>query len=156
MKTIELKHLSPYLPYGLRGNAIAIDWDIEEINQELFRIETGKTKKENDNYEPFLVVGDSEIGLDGFKPILHPLSDLTKPIKVEGYNEGKEFVPMDELQRIEPEYPLMIDEGSVFFQDACDINMLEISRINHLFQLLYSWHFAIDIPEGCWIDINTL
>jgi len=29
--------------------------------------------------------------------ILHDLSDLTKPIKVEGYNDGKEFIPMVEL-----------------------------------------------------------
>lgn len=32
-----------------------------------------------------------------YKPLLHPLSRLTQPIKVEGYNDGKEFVPMLEL-----------------------------------------------------------
>ena len=35
--------------------------------------------------------------LKWFKPILHDLSDLTKPIKVPDYNDGKEFVPMIEL-----------------------------------------------------------
>ena len=94
--------------------------------------------------------------IDWFKPLYLPLSNLTKPIKVEGYNDGKEFVPMEELKRIEPEYPLLIEDNSVFFTDACNLNMLEISRINKLFQLLYQWHFAVDIPDGTWININTL
>ena len=34
------------------------------------------------------------------KPILRPLSDITKPIKVDGYNDSKEFVPIVELAKI--------------------------------------------------------
>ena len=81
---LEIKHIIPYFPYGLKGNAIDNDWDIKEINQKVFRIETGGTKKSPNNYEPFLIVGDSEIGLDGFSPFLHPLSDLMKDIMVNG------------------------------------------------------------------------
>lgn len=32
------------------------------------------------------------------KPILRRLSQLTEPITVEGYNDGKEFVPMEMIQ----------------------------------------------------------
>jgi hypothetical protein len=103
---------------------------------------------------------DGYIQAKHLKLLLNPLSSLTKPITVSGYNNGKEFVPMVELQKIEPEYPLMIDEGNVFFQDACELNMLEITRIKKrikkVLDTLYSWHFAIDLPEGTWIDINTI
>lgn len=34
------------------------------------------------------------------KPKLRPLSDLTNPIKVDGYNDGNEFVPIVELAKI--------------------------------------------------------
>lgn len=33
------------------------------------------------------------------KLILRPLSDLTKPIQVEGYNDGKEFAPIEVIGR---------------------------------------------------------
>ena len=146
MKTLGLKHLAPYLPYKLKykdcyGNISTLnrlDVDTPE-----------KTRANACNAHGGLVLFNIE-------PILRPLSDLTKPITVEDYNDGKEFVPIMELQRIEPEYPLLIEDDSIFFTDACNLNMLEISRINKLFQLLYQWHFAIDIPEGTWIDINTL
>ncbi|MCK5017741.1 MAG: hypothetical protein KAS32_11820, partial [Candidatus Peribacteraceae bacterium] len=41
-----------------------------------------------------------DLRLDELKLILHPMSDLTKPIKVEGYNDGKEFVPVEHLYRV--------------------------------------------------------
>lgn len=34
------------------------------------------------------------------KPLMRPLSSLTKPITVEGYNGGEPFVPVDELNRL--------------------------------------------------------
>ena len=53
-------------------------------------------------------------------PILHPLSDLTKPIKVEGYNDGKEFIPIVELAGIEQGN---YDEGSFIVRelDICQV-----------------------------------
>lgn len=35
-----------------------------------------------------------------FKPILRPLSDLTKTIKLENYNNGEEFIPIVEMAKI--------------------------------------------------------
>lgn len=40
---------------------------------------------------------ESHHGIHSVKPILYPLSCLTKEITVDGYNEGKPFVPMVEL-----------------------------------------------------------
>lgn len=39
--------------------------------------------------------------LDGkSKPVLHPLSCLTKPITIASYNDGEPFVPIEELLKI--------------------------------------------------------
>ena len=48
--------------------------------------------------------------------ILHPLSDLTKPITVSGYNDGEEFVPILELAKI-----LGINNVNLFECDGVDI-----------------------------------
>jgi len=37
---------------------------------------------------------------DGYRPILNPMSNLIKPILVEGYNDDKEFTPIEELFRL--------------------------------------------------------
>lgn len=41
-----------------------------------------------------------ETSIESFTPHLFPLSHLVKPIRVEGYLEGKEFVPMVELAKV--------------------------------------------------------
>lgn len=38
--------------------------------------------------------------LEDVFPILRPMSDIIKPIIVEGYNEGKEFIPLVELAKL--------------------------------------------------------
>lgn len=155
MKELKPEHIAAYLPYGVK-----ITKGEDRLVSEIMGISIGRDSSYfNVHYKKPFKSGDSYFLASStiIKLILHPFSDLTKPITVESYNEGKEFVPMLELLRIEPEYPLLIEEdGNIYFTDACNLNMLEISRINKLFQLLYRWHFAVDIPEGCWIDINTI
>jgi len=80
---LELKHLVGYLPYGLK---IMTDYDgIQEIQgmPDLFHVNYYDNESDN---------GD-EPHIEDIKPILHPLSDLTKEIEV----NGEKFVPLTEI-----------------------------------------------------------
>jgi hypothetical protein len=81
---LELKHLAPYLPYGLKF----YDNNIKECST-LFSIDFNDkyfSCLADDNYE---VYNSDEYD---YKPILRPLSDLTKEIEV----NGKKFIPIQE------------------------------------------------------------
>jgi hypothetical protein len=110
---------------------------------------------------------------------LRPLSDLTKPIKVDGYNEGKEFIPLVELAKnsddIVSEYSLEIIKSvpncieigdgyilqylghSFMCFDEEDAQYSPINNV-HLFDLLNQWHFDYRnlINDGLAVDINTI
>lgn len=100
MKTnkLELKHLAPYLPYGLRGNYSELH-NVEvyqltmrpKIITESFYIKYKWLKKDDQCYYSEGLVSDGE-----FKPYLRPLSDLTKEIM----HNGEKFVPIIELHKI--------------------------------------------------------
>ena len=88
--------------------------------------------------------------IDGCLPILHPLTDLTKPIE----HNGEVFVPLSEI----------IED------DRCDSNVHHLSRmilnldmkelcLNYPFWVvkkLIEWHFAVGLSEDDYIDVNTL
>ena len=141
MKKLKLKHLAPYLPYGLNtqfwvNDAAYVKLMVDEKRDKL------------------LTSQNVHFVLTYCKPILRPLSDLTKEIEV----NGEKFVPLRRLNE-DSEYPLLIeDDGTIYFTDACELNMLEITSIYDIFQKLYQWHFDVFglIPEGLAIDINTL
>jgi len=107
-----------------------------------------------------------EYGIEHVKPILRPLSDLTKEIEV----NGEKFVPIDFLikninnrisysdnrftdyddgksKNILHFYLSDICFGSIEFQDSLDI-----------LEKLYEWHFDIHglIEKGEAININTI
>lgn len=71
-----------YLPYGaevctaLRSQRYKIAWD-----------------------SPRVIRRTLDIGA-GYKLMLRPISCLTKPITVPNYNDGEEFVPIDEINRL--------------------------------------------------------
>jgi len=122
---LELKHLAGYLPYGLkfdgkRNGWVSFDGNIKTL---------------------------CPIDLDGrweiIKPILRPLSDLTKEIEV----NGEKFVPSQEYNY------LRFEEISTF-KGGC--NAMKFIQAREL-ELLYEMHFDIYglIPDLA-IDINTL
>ena len=110
------------------------------------------------------------------KPIIHPLSDLTKEIE----HKGEKFVPMVELAKIEGTYDdndeeyveanykgFVISTGIMEFiynhndkSFHLSIGMQSIGVKNQLllFQKLIEWHFDIAdlISKGEAIDVNTL
>ena len=131
---LELKHLAPYLPYGLKyrlhGNfpiQNGVDNWIEDIRE----------------ISPFNFTLEKVLTWETCKPILRPLSDLTKEIEVDGerfiplkYIFGEDFNPNDE------------------FWINLDVLCIAYREI----QLLFEWHFDVFglINQGLAIDINTL
>ncbi len=76
---LEIKHLAPYLPYGLKFEA-------KQLN---------KYNKVSTFILNSVVILDWERGNLEIKPILRPLSDLTEEIE----RNGKKFVPINCFHR---------------------------------------------------------
>ena len=126
---LELKHLAPYLPYGLKG---------VNRNGTIFLLHTNTSsggKLEKREISIFLS--------EEFKPILSPLSDLTKEIEV----NGEKFVP---LNKIRLDFDLDFETEN---RDYVGLHEL----LEDYFKLI-EWHFDVFglIPLNLAIDINTL
>lgn len=85
MKKLELKDISCYLPYRLQcvnmvGNSVTVTVGYDYDNHK---------EKHVDN-----------MLYSQCKPILRPMSDITKSITVRGYNEDKEFIPIINLAKV--------------------------------------------------------
>lgn len=141
---LELKHLAPYLSYGLEFICIcpdSMEYEVSQVSNihlgnEI--IEVGATEFEF-----------SDLGGEEIKPILRPLSDLTKEIE---YN-GEKIFPVEWL------------EDKYFTTDLhsqCNRIIEDERWINHcdylLIQYLLEWHFDVFglIEKGLAIDKNTL
>jgi len=131
MKKLELKHLSSYLPYGLKIKT-TYGWD------------TMKTLND------WSINGDCEVAYcyetedtTDFKPILRPLSDLTKEIEV----NGEKFIPIEEFGDFNGFYSTGLGDR-IYFDELTFENAIT----------LHEWHFDIYglIEAGLAVDINTL
>ena len=108
MRELELKDIAAYLPYGmnfinkdgviLRMDALQVSGYNVWAHQ---RYVKGKKDERDINYPYLKSLNCSGEGdyLRRIKPILRPMSDLTKSIVVKGYNDDKEFVPLAELKK---------------------------------------------------------
>ena len=140
---LELKHLAPYLPYGLRLR--------QPVLRRGFRTRLMTVNNILDTIER----------QDIIKPILRPLSDLSKDINIDGnkinplkiilkhhefYNSIK-FIQYDNDSYIEMKGHAMITE--VYSVDDSPLKIAE---------KLFAWHFDVFglIEKGLAIDINTL
>ena len=120
---LELKHLAPYLPYGLNyqytGNGITKimgSHNIDIVNGEVF------------------------------KPILRPLSDLTKEIEI----DGEIFIPYDWIKENIDRHGCYIDYSDMFIEPT--------EYAYNVVSKLFEWHFDVFglIEKGLAIDINDL
>ena len=124
---LELKHLTAYLPYNLQIKL----GDGREMEVIAVRNWIGwcvTYKSEN---------GETNIGIKAVKPILRPLSDITKEIE----HKGERFIPVRKLIT-EPDdnlYPENIDYRVV-------TNIMGYEKT----QKLLEWHFDVFglIPAG--------
>lgn len=169
---LELKHLAPYLPYGItirvfrEGQSLFVE-DIlisGEMLDYLFE------NSEHRRHSRFI-----------YKPILHPLSDLTKPIT----HNGETFVPIYELFKnyalrevdttnLSDEFGCKMEDdtinlfcnGFLFGYDLLDNSFcfllneesLPVSNQLEMFEKLHEWHFDTKnlIGQGIAIDLNTV
>lgn len=81
MKTLELKDICGYLPYGLRimrpPTNVPVVAELLDIRKD------------------FTILGAGRI--DTYRAVLRPMSDLTKEIRQNCYNNSKPFIPIVEL-----------------------------------------------------------
>lgn len=94
-------------------------------------------------------------GLDEIEILLNPIECLTKPIKVEGYNDGKEFVPIEWLVENVNRNLRFSDNRFMDHDDGKDTNVLhysfydvfsEVVNIDEILELtnkLLEWHIDI-------------
>lgn len=132
MKKLELKHLAPYLPYGVRIKYN--NGETSTLTQELMRDTAG-----------FL-----NSLMNVFKPILRPLSDLTKEIE----HNREMFVPIEfGCNGMEDEFKKIMNPTGYCTE------YLVISRLRYdAVQKLIEWHFDVFdlLKHDLAIDINTL
>lgn len=147
MDKLKLEHIAAYLPYGLKTEIKHINHFNKIIVSEL---------------SPIVIV-DWQRGNFELKPILIPLSDLTKEIKHNSLSIQLEpklesVIPMDLIYkhyfytiRKDGHYSYHIGDGTV-------IGSCYRSAPYGLIDLLLQWHFDIHglIKQGLAIDINTL
>ena len=132
---LELKHLAPYLPYELRL-----------IEGKHSYVLSGGNLDEwfNWGFPPRDV-----------RPILRPLSDITKEIE----HNGEEFFPLDKIRELfgiyfDTDLDLVI-EGDDY---ATSEKYIGFKILQNATNKLFEWHFDVFglIEAGLAIDINTL
>lgn len=172
-KKLELRHLAAYLPYKLKcqnpKNYYYSGCRIDSPNLTMCGL--------RDEYISFDEV-PAFYPIVHFKPILRPLSDLTKEIEV---NEER-FVPalvLAELAMNKENVKEVIKNSNSFGFDYKIVNkpfgkILKVTRLDewillislneperckhYIFEKLIEWHFDVFslIEAGLAIDINTL
>lgn len=163
---LELKHLAPYLPYDLKIECHSE----EEIQLKGSYVSVMKLLHADgidDNY-------GNNWNLD-IKPILRPLSDLTKEIEV----NGEKFLPIIELAKLFhtnksalTHFTNIVDAGFYGISVNCHIenddsrftyyqlrnSEFVLSNTYEEIQKLFEWHFDVFglIKQNLAIDVNTL
>jgi hypothetical protein len=135
MNKLTIKEIAPYLPYGLKAACLNV-------------AQYGLTKPLIKELEASNIL--TLIDYDPtYKPILRPLSDLTKEI----LHNGEKFVPVEWLE--EKYYTLGLHKQcEKLAEDSRWVNHSDYLLIIHLLE----WHFDIFglLEKGLAIDINTL
>ncbi len=144
---LELKHLAPYLPYGLKGetpNGFGIITELRDNQHYSVKIEIEKRK---DNAPKGIIKGktvleDDYHRIDIVKPLFRPLSDLTKEIEHNGELLKYFFFGKGGEHDYYVKKPIKKVTG------------LSYDRVQRLFEL----HFDVFglIEKGIAVDINTL
>jgi hypothetical protein len=146
---LELKHLAPYLPYGLRFKT---DFDHLEYLMTSLNIHKSKvTFRAINNFKNSKTKAVKLLGNN--KPILRPLSDLTEDI-LKGIKRMMlvdfKYIDRDGIQSIHfPKGNICITSINYEIVDECSLGF---------YNYLLKHHFDVFglIEQGLAIDINTL
>lgn len=148
---LELKHLSPYLPYKLKvktkiGNLILCQLNNStKWNAWFYFCRNSKNKNQLYNFNNLKNADGIGRGflLKEITPILRPISDIEKEIEV----NGEIFIPLEKLESMFGDCTKLTD------------TMLVGSFVPFgIVQKLFEWHFDVFnlIENDLAIDINTL
>jgi len=137
---LELKHLAPYLPYGLKVKKRSIIYNVAYLSTKLVAVISPKGYGEVEKIS-------WDYASDIIKPILRPLSDLTKEIE----HNGEKVVPIEQLDYgscIAYDSHVMEDSFiQVYDDDENTIALIETDMMpyNHyaIIQQLFEWHFDV-------------
>lgn len=143
---MKLEHLAPYLPYNIR-------MIFEKSGREIYL--SGLSINENGN----MILIDYSVGEQflykhwNFKPVLRPLSDLTKEIE----HNGDKFAPWFEIMERAP-FNCMGGDDIVEWITETSTHRLNYNEAQIIISSLIEWHFDVFglIDQGLAIDKNTL
>lgn len=155
MEKLTIKELAPYLPYGLNCHCmgLVVDSYADEIIHVIVEI-VGLNTDYVEIHEIGRTVTEQYDYLD-VKPILRPLSDLTKEIEV----NGEKLVPIHKFKKMSIDFSCIhFDPFSVYIPNGCNYFELDFFDYYNVTQKLFEWHFDVFglIEKGLAIDINTL
>ena len=150
MKKLTIEHLSAYLTYDLK----VLSGDSKVI----YKLTGINAYKHTYSRLVELSQSDSrfyEQSIDYCKPILRPLSDLTKEIEM----NGEKFIIFDKIKHL-VEYKCKVSinfDGNLIF-DIRDGQYMFYSDFEKIQKLLFKHHFDVSglIEKGLAIDINTI
>jgi len=129
MEKLKLEHLAPYLSYGLKFYS-------EKLSSREVQIWGMTTQTNLDDVLAFQN-----------KPILRPLSDLTKDEKY-----------LNVLRNLFVENLIVCSKGQIYLDQETGGVQLNVIEISNIVNKLYEFHFDVFglIEKGLAIDINTL
>lgn len=157
MKKLELKDIVSYLPYNL---SIYYECKNDDTDDGIYKLDSIDLSLKGDESLKF----KGSLGMYHIyhcKPILRPMTDLIKPIVVEGYNNGYEFVPLLELIKTESpdDYDCVKYDYAAGNITSDGLIMSDINRISYKgIDILNQWHFDYRdlISQGLAVNINDL
>lgn len=91
MEKLEIKHITPYLPYGLKVEVL--DYQCDYVGKQYDKAIGLHQWDTACKFWSVLTIGGAKPDVKRVKPILRPLSDLTKEIE----HGGETFVPLKRL-----------------------------------------------------------
>ncbi len=148
---LEIKHLAPYLPYGLKAEML--DYQRDYVGKKNDTIVGIHQWDKSGKLWSLLTEGGSKPSFDKIKPILRPLSNLQK-----GFHKDFDEVLFDENNYVFTDELGIRATPSIelFIGDGCN-NTIIFDSVIEIYNLLLKHHFDIFrlIQKGLAIDINT-
>jgi len=136
---LELKYLSPYLPYDVRIARFTANDKFKRVE---YSLRAGNLQE--------------VVRCDNLKPILRPLSDLTKEINL---HDDFFAIPIENMTGYKLDGNISVAPTTVRYLYGCSKGEIEAKFLDYwvIVQLL-EWHFDIFnlIENNLAIDINTI
>lgn len=141
---LEICHLAPYLPYNLLLNL--------NRNNGMYvanRVNINKCEMRNLSTETFFMYDNVYYGLHDIKPILYPLSFLTKPI----LHEGKEVIVSEICYELSGQKMVYLTDLKRMFLHP----QFVLDYPYWVVEILFKHHFNVfGLPESLFVDKSTI